>query len=72
MGMTQGNVSFYERGQTLPPDVGRRLIHIAKARGLVIDFNHVYGGAALPELLGSDGAPEVPAPAEASAEGAGS
>lgn len=55
--MTQGNVSFYERGQTLPPDVGRRLIEVSKARGLDIDFNHVYGGA------------ELPAPAQAGAEG---
>ncbi len=64
MGMTQGNVSFYERGQTLPPDVGRRLIEIARDRGLRIDFNHIYGGVVLPAALDATAAPEAPAQAE--------
>jgi len=48
IGVTQGNVSFYERGQTVPPDVAAKLIEFARSRGLVITFDHVYGAAELP------------------------
>lgn len=30
IGCTQGNVSFYERGQTIPPEVARKLIAVAQ------------------------------------------
>lgn len=48
LGVSQGNVSFYERGQTIPPTVAERLIAVSSARGLAISFDHVYGAADLP------------------------
>lgn len=54
IGVTQGNVSLYEKGQTVPPAVGKRLIEVARERGLLIDFNHVYGGAPLPTAANDD------------------
>lgn len=57
IGVTQGNVSFYEKGQTVPPSVGRLLVDLARSRGLQIDFNHLYGDVDMPaELI-----PAVPA-----------
>lgn len=68
IGCTQGNVGHYERGQTLPPDMARKVIDFAATRGLAITFDHVYGNAALPEVIAQEGAPAVsqedPAPAE--------
>lgn len=48
LGCTQGNVGHYERGQTLPPDVARKLIQVAHERGLLIGFDHVYGAVDIP------------------------
>lgn len=48
LGCTQGNVGHYERGQTLPPDVAKRLIDVARKHGLRIGFDHVYGAVGLP------------------------
>lgn len=49
IGVTQGNVYHYEvRGQTVPPDVAKKLIEFAATRGLVISYDHVYGAAELP------------------------
>lgn len=46
LGKTQGNVGFYEREQqTVPPDVARRLIGFARARGVAISYEDVYGPA---------------------------
>ena len=42
MGCTQGNVSHYEQGQTVPPDAARKLIAFAKAKGHEITFDDVY------------------------------
>jgi putative transcriptional regulator len=43
IGCTQGNVGHYEnKGQTMPPDMARRLIEFASAQGLVITFNDIY------------------------------
>lgn len=42
LGMTQGNVSFYENGQTIPPDVGAKIIEYARSRGHVITFDDLY------------------------------
>lgn len=44
MGCSQGNVSFYEKGQTIPPDAAKRLIDFAATLGHTITFNDVYGG----------------------------
>lgn len=47
--MTQGNVSFYERGtQDVPPGVAAKLIDFAAERGLKIGYDHVYGARTLP------------------------
>lgn len=51
VGCSQGNVSFYENGQEMPPGVATRLIAFAKGKGLVISFDHIYGEAALPGLV---------------------
>jgi putative transcriptional regulator len=45
IGVTQGNVSFYENGQTMPPDVAKRLIAFAESRGHAVTFNDIYGPA---------------------------
>lgn len=58
LGVTQGNVSFYEKGQTIPPTVATRLIAVARERGLPLTFDHVYGAAPIPELVTA----EHPAP----------
>jgi putative transcriptional regulator len=50
MGCTQGNIGHYERQQGVPPAAAARLIECARARGLVITFDHVYGAAPLPSL----------------------
>lgn len=49
IGCTQGNVGHYERGQTLPPAMARKLIDYAASLGLRIGFDHIYGRAALPK-----------------------
>lgn len=44
LGMTQGNVGHYEnKDQTVPPDVARRLILEARARGHILSFSDIYG-----------------------------
>jgi putative transcriptional regulator len=48
MGCSQSNVSFYEKGQTVPPPAAKALIAFAGTRGLAITFDHVYGDAELP------------------------
>lgn len=50
IGVTQGNVSHYERGQEVPPDVARRVIAAAAQHGLRISFDHIYGDCALPDV----------------------
>lgn len=50
LGCTQGNVGHYERGQSLPPDTAAKLIAYAGGKGLVIGFDHIYAGHALPEV----------------------
>lgn len=42
IGVTQGNISNYERGQTMPPDVADKLIAYAKKLGHVITHNDIY------------------------------
>ena len=67
IGCTQGNVGHYEKGQTVPPEMAKRLIGFALTRGLDLTFDHIYGDAELPELIGADGAPATP---ETSPQGA--
>lgn len=59
IGVTQGNVSFYEKGQTIPPAVAARLIEVSRSRGLALSFDHIYGSAPLPQLVTA----QHPAPA---------
>ncbi len=42
IGVSQGNVSFYELGQEVPPKVARKLIDVAKAKGVDISFDDIY------------------------------
>lgn len=43
IGCTQGNIGHYEnKGQTIPPDVARRLITFAAGRGVEVSFNDIY------------------------------
>lgn len=43
IGVTQGNVSFYEMGvQDVPPKVARRLIEAAAKRGHELTFDDIY------------------------------
>lgn len=42
IGVTQGNVSHYERGQTVPPDVAGKLIDFAKSLGIALTFDDIY------------------------------
>ena len=50
LGCRQSNVSYYERGQTIPPSVAKRLIEYAHERGLALTYDHVYGAAEVPYL----------------------
>lgn len=40
--VTQGNVSNYERGQKMPPDVAAKLIAYAGRLGHAITYNDIY------------------------------
>jgi putative transcriptional regulator len=42
VGVSQGNVSFYERGQTVPPEVAGRLIAFAATKGVVLTYDDIY------------------------------
>lgn len=42
IGVTQGNISFYELGQDVPPKVARRLIEVAAKRGHELTFDDIY------------------------------
>lgn len=45
IGCSQANVSFYERGQTVPPDMAKRLIAYALTLGQEVTFDDIYGDA---------------------------
>jgi len=44
--VSQSNVSHYERGQNMPPDVAKRLIAFAATRGMALSFEDIYGAPA--------------------------
>lgn len=48
LGCVQSNVSFLDRGQTITPEVANRLIEAARALGLALTFDHIYGTGPLP------------------------
>lgn len=45
LGVTQGNVSHYERGQGVPQAVARKLIEVASDRGVQVTFDDIYAPA---------------------------
>ncbi len=42
IGVTQGNVSLYEKGQTVPPKVAKRVIELAATKGIELSYDDVY------------------------------
>ncbi|WP_019652239.1 helix-turn-helix domain-containing protein [Variovorax atrisoli] len=48
LGCSQSNVSFYEKGQTVPQPMAKALITTAARLGLAIGYEHVYGDEELP------------------------
>lgn len=48
--VSQGNVSHYERGQNMPPDVAKRLIAFAAKRGHALSFDDIYGDPVSAEI----------------------
>lgn len=50
LGCSQMNVSYYERGQDIPPAVAGKLIAVAAERGLAISFDHIYGSLDVPRM----------------------
>lgn len=46
LGVSQGSVSFYENGQTVPPPIAAKLIDLAKSKGHVVTFDDVYASVA--------------------------
>lgn len=45
IGCTQANIGHYERGQTVPPDVAKRLIAYAASLGHSVTYEDIYGPA---------------------------
>lgn len=60
IGVSQGNVSNYERGQRMPPDVAKRLIAFAATLGHTVSYDDVYGPPPIPKRRATD---KVSAPA---------
>lgn len=58
IGVTQGSVSFYENGAVVPPEVAARLIKAARAKGLQLNFDHVYAQLLAGEAAGQEPQPE--------------
>jgi len=46
IGCSQGNIGHYEKGQTVPPDMAKRLITYAATRGELVTYEEIYGDAA--------------------------
>lgn len=55
LGCSQGNISFYEKGQTIPPDAAKRLITYAKTLGHDITFESIYGTPEVPTTQATEG-----------------
>lgn len=65
LGCSQGNVSFYEKGQTVPPEVAGRLIAYAKTLNEELTFDDIYSAQAGGECNGKaidQAAAVIPAP----------
>jgi len=49
LGKPQSSISAYERGDNrIPPETAQTLIEYAHRKGLLIDYNHLYGDMPLP------------------------
>ena len=48
MGCTQANISFYENGQTVPPERAEALIAYALTLGKKLTFNDIYASSEPP------------------------
>ena len=48
LGCTQGNVGHYEKGQTVPPAVAKKLIEVGAKRKTKITYEEIYGHPDLP------------------------
>lgn len=62
IGCTQGNVGHYEnKGQTVPPEVARRLIAFAAGLGVQLSYEDIYGpvNAQAPSPAQGDGSPSA-------------
>ena len=42
LGVSQGNVSHYEKGQKIPPVVAARLINFAMTKSIKLSFDDIY------------------------------
>ncbi len=43
LGCSQGNISFYEKGQAVKPEVAKKLINLAASRGFAVTYEDIYG-----------------------------
>ncbi|AMM23016.1 helix-turn-helix domain-containing protein [Variovorax sp. PAMC 28711] len=48
MNCSQSNVSFYEKGQTVPPQAAKALIAFAAEREQVVTFDQIYADSTQP------------------------
>jgi putative transcriptional regulator len=48
IGVSQANVSFYESGQQMPPNVAQRLITYAHGLGHTVTYDDIYGVPPVP------------------------
>lgn len=51
IGCSMSNVSFLDRGQTVTPTIGKRLLAAAAELGFSLTFDHLYNGATLPHRV---------------------
>lgn len=42
LGVTQGNVSNYEHGQNMPPDIAKRLVKFAAKKKVRVTLDEIY------------------------------
>lgn len=49
LGVSQGNISHYERGQAIPPSVAAKLISFAQTKGVTLTFDEIYASEMTPQ-----------------------
>jgi putative transcriptional regulator len=59
LGMTQGNVHHYERGQVVMPATAKKLIELANGLGHVVTYEEIYGKPAVKQAKKRKGAPRA-------------